>query len=189
MRAVYYIAACCKAAGVSLDVELGESKDEASVEMHNWLLEQEPAFFEQKNFTLDCKSIAVRRSEMIAHRLFFVVGYPVDLDTEGLTFEQQDGSNVNSPMEVDSDEEVIGEFYGEEIEMIDEGEKAEVDQQDDGEQDDGEEYVEEDEDEDEGIQPPTQAPMQLPFRDRAAPLLVQNMLPEPVLDLDWNPSP
>ena len=59
MQAVYYMAACCNAAGVPIFAEIEELAGDPSAEMHNWLMKQEPAFFEQENFSLDCRATAV----------------------------------------------------------------------------------------------------------------------------------
>ena len=59
MQAVYYIAACFQVAGVPLIEGIEDYAGGPSVDIHYWLMEQEPAFFEQENFALRCRSIAV----------------------------------------------------------------------------------------------------------------------------------
>ena len=88
------------------------------------------------------------------------------------TSAQQFGSTADNPIELDDDDE--------------EGKKQEADQE--------EEYGEGHHEEvakikykDDRIQRPAQTRTQPPIRQRAVPLLARDMLPEPVLDINWRP--
>ena len=56
--ALYYIAACCKKVGMDISGEIDSLAGHFTETTHNWLLAQDPTYFEQENFVLERKSVA-----------------------------------------------------------------------------------------------------------------------------------
>lgn len=90
---------------------------------------------------------------MIAHEDHFVVGYVLDLDSEGMSKEsaQEFGRTANNPIEPDDDDEVPEKLYDEEEEKHQKGKEPNEKEKGFSQEED---YGEESKDEDDRIKLP-----------------------------------
>ncbi|KAL8784853.1 MAG: hypothetical protein Q9195_008870 [Heterodermia aff. obscurata] len=138
-----------------------ENGTDADAEQHEWLLRQEPAFFEREDFTLPG-------------------GFHMDLDVEDLKWPaENNGSAVNYPIELDDDDNgMLEQFSDGEGGDLDEGEESsdEEEEADYEDESDNEDTVPQDQPQDQP-QVRRSRPGAGPSRDPA-----WDMPPEPVSD-------